>query len=175
MSNEYLDTILFENIRIMTFLRSQFSKIEQIELLGYSFVDAAFVEYSLLINQSILLDFEYDTQNYEFSDIRVENVKDFIKKNRITTNGYNDKEFKKFWEARGYADYFAELERYKYPELYPPFVCHICQNKVLTTRYENELCPICGWIDDEAQFIFPDLENGENCKSFNQYLQQFQC
>lgn len=36
-----------------------------------------------------------------------------------------------------------------------------------------DICPICGWEDDEGQNAYPDLEGGANGYSLNQYRQWF--
>lgn len=170
MANEFLDSILFNNKIVMNFIKSYFVEVNSLELLNYfPYVDAHWVEYNLLVNNIMLFDFEYSSDLEAFDAVKMMSVKDFIKRNRITVNGYKDKEFRKYWEDKGYAEYFKELEQNKYSEYNPPFICHACQNKVLETRYTNEKCSVCGWIDDEAQIMFPDLECGENIESLTEY------
>lgn len=46
--------------------------------------------------------------------------------------------------------------------------CECCGKAKVAIGY-NDVCPICGWEDDEFQCDDPDLEGGANELSLNQY------
>ena len=43
-----------------------------------------------------------------------------------------------------------------------------CQRNSLPSRSAYEICPVCGWQDDDIQNDDPDLEGGANEMSLNQ-------
>lgn len=154
---------------IMHFLKKMFPNMKSYELIGSSLVDYWTEKFSVLIDNETIIEFEYDRDDQIFEEVVITDVKQHIKENRITPNGERDKEFRKFWEQRGYTEYFNSLNKKKNRKYLPPFMCPSCAKKVLQTKGENEKCIACGWIDDEAQSMFPDLEGGENQMSLNQF------
>jgi len=40
--------------------------------------------------------------------------------------------------------------------------CSCCGEYTIPSGTENEVCPICGWIDDKFQNTHPDSLNGRN-------------
>jgi hypothetical protein len=46
--------------------------------------------------------------------------------------------------------------------------CMCCQRNSLPSRSAYEICPVCGWQDDDIQNDDPDLEGGANEMSLNQ-------
>jgi len=46
--------------------------------------------------------------------------------------------------------------------------CMCCGNNTLTPNSVYEICPICGWEDDDIQNDDPDFEGGANEMSLNQ-------
>ena len=55
------------------------------------------------------------------------------------------------------------------------YECPCCRNLTLTEEPSGtfEICPICGWEDDEVQFKNPDYEGGANKLSLNQAKKKF--
>ena len=50
------------------------------------------------------------------------------------------------------------------------YACPCCGNMTLSEQPPGtyEICPICGWEDDEVQFNDPDYKGGSNQLSLNQ-------
>lgn len=50
------------------------------------------------------------------------------------------------------------------------YPCPCCGSEVLEgpSPGSYEICPVCGWEDDDVQFREPDLEGGANEMSLNQ-------
>ena len=46
--------------------------------------------------------------------------------------------------------------------------CFCCGEFTLPSGTENEVCPVCGWIDDSYQNKHPDSLNGKNPISLNE-------
>ncbi len=49
------------------------------------------------------------------------------------------------------------------------FNCPVCGQPTLTEERMFEICPVCGWEDDNVQFHDPDYCGGANFFSLNQY------
>ncbi|MEA4964798.1 MAG: CPCC family cysteine-rich protein [Oscillospiraceae bacterium] len=47
-------------------------------------------------------------------------------------------------------------------------ICECCGNAVLSPSSEFEICPICGWEDDDIQNDNPDMSGGANDMSLNE-------
>ena len=46
--------------------------------------------------------------------------------------------------------------------------CPVCDKHTFSCHDSFEVCPICGWEDDELQCDEPDYEGGANTESLNQ-------
>ncbi len=53
-------------------------------------------------------------------------------------------------------------------------LCFCCGNYSLPIGTVNEICLICGWIDDEFQNKHPDSASGRNAISLNEARARFQ-
>ena len=55
------------------------------------------------------------------------------------------------------------------------YKCPCCENLTLSEEPPGtfEICSLCGWEDDEVQFIDPDYEGGANKLSLNQARKLF--
>lgn len=55
------------------------------------------------------------------------------------------------------------------------YQCPCCGNMTLDEEPPGtyEICPICGWEDDEVQFNNPDYKGGANILSLNEAKKQF--
>jgi hypothetical protein len=51
--------------------------------------------------------------------------------------------------------------------------CSCCGECTIATGTENEVCPICGWIDDKFQNKHPDSLNGKNAMTLNEARKRF--
>lgn len=51
--------------------------------------------------------------------------------------------------------------------------CFCCGEYTIPARTENEVCPVCGWIDDSYQNKHPDDPNGQNGISLSEFRQQY--
>ena len=51
--------------------------------------------------------------------------------------------------------------------------CPCCGYITLSERGTYEICPVCYWEDDPAQFHLPDLQGGTNTVSLRQAQQNF--
>lgn len=51
--------------------------------------------------------------------------------------------------------------------------CFCCEEYTILLGTENEICPICGWIDDPYQNVHPDSLDGKNPLSLNKARQQY--
>lgn len=49
-----------------------------------------------------------------------------------------------------------------------PKICACCAQKTLPENSAFEICPVCGWQDDDIQNDDPDFEGGANDMSLNQ-------
>lgn len=50
---------------------------------------------------------------------------------------------------------------------YPPYKCKVCGMGDIKNSYD--ICPFCGWEDDDIQNKKPDYMGGANEMSLNQY------
>ncbi len=50
---------------------------------------------------------------------------------------------------------------------YPPYKCKVCGMRDIENSYD--ICPYCGWEDDDIQNEKPDYMGGANEMSLNQY------
>jgi hypothetical protein len=48
------------------------------------------------------------------------------------------------------------------------YICPCCGNKSLLTRYNEECCEWCEWVDNKVQEDKPDLAKARNKMSLNQ-------
>ena len=53
------------------------------------------------------------------------------------------------------------------------FNCPCCRQKTLPTEHMFDICPVCGWEDDNVQFDDPDFRGGANFFSLNEYRKLF--
>ena len=55
------------------------------------------------------------------------------------------------------------------------YKCPCCENLTLSEEPPGtfEICSLCGWEDNEVQFIDPDYEGGANKLSLNQARKLF--
>lgn len=51
--------------------------------------------------------------------------------------------------------------------------CKCCENDSLPINSVYEICPICGWQDDDIQNNDPDFEGGANEMSLNQAMKAY--
>lgn len=51
--------------------------------------------------------------------------------------------------------------------------CYCCEEYTIPTGTENEICPICGWIDDKFQNTHPDSLNGKNPLTLGEARKQY--
>lgn len=51
--------------------------------------------------------------------------------------------------------------------------CPICGKYEFEERDSFDMCPICGWFDDDLQLVKPNL-SGRNKLSLNEYRQKWQ-
>lgn len=52
--------------------------------------------------------------------------------------------------------------------------CLCCGEYTIHSGTENEVCPVCGWIDDSYQNKHPDSLNGKNPLTLNEARKQYQ-
>lgn len=52
-----------------------------------------------------------------------------------------------------------------------PKKCSCCRMGDITEIYQT--CPICGWVEDPEQNENPQMKNGRNAKSFEEYYKEF--
>ena len=53
------------------------------------------------------------------------------------------------------------------------YKCPCCGKKTLTSERMFEICPVCGWEDDNIQFENPDFRGGANFFSLTEYRKGF--
>ena len=46
--------------------------------------------------------------------------------------------------------------------------CPVCGKYEFPMEHGNEMCEVCGWLNDEVQLEDPDLTGGDNRMSLNQ-------
>ena len=51
--------------------------------------------------------------------------------------------------------------------------CPVCNNHIFFEDNCFEICPICGWEDDGVQRDNPDLKEGANGMSLNEYRENW--
>ena len=51
--------------------------------------------------------------------------------------------------------------------------CACCERETLTAGSIYEICPVCGWEDDELQNEEPDFAGGANDMSLNEAKQAY--
>lgn len=51
--------------------------------------------------------------------------------------------------------------------------CFCCGEYTIPYRTENEICPVCGWIDDAYQNKHPDSLNGKNSLSLKEAREMY--
>lgn len=53
------------------------------------------------------------------------------------------------------------------------YECPCCGQKTLESEHMFDICPVCGWEDDNVQFSNPDFRGGANFFSLNEYRNAF--
>ena len=53
------------------------------------------------------------------------------------------------------------------------FKCPVCGELTLDEERMFDICPICGWEDDNVQFKDPDFWGGANYFSLNKYRELY--
>ncbi|MCI2062138.1 MAG: hydrolase [Eubacteriaceae bacterium] len=55
------------------------------------------------------------------------------------------------------------------------YICPCCGNAVFDEEPPGtfQICPVCGWEDDRAQYLDPDLKGGANRMSLNEAREAF--
>mgnify|MGYP003319970195 CR=1 FL=1 len=43
-----------------------------------------------------------------------------------------------------------------------PHICPVCRKYEFRDANSFDTCPVCGWVDDEYQLLFPDAEGDGN-------------
>ncbi len=51
--------------------------------------------------------------------------------------------------------------------------CPVCGKYMFEFRGSFDICPVCGWEDDNLQAAEPDYEGGANTMSLNQARQAY--
>lgn len=51
--------------------------------------------------------------------------------------------------------------------------CACCKSYVIPYGTQNQICPVCGWIDDEFQNAHPDSVDGANDKTLKEYREDY--
>ena len=54
------------------------------------------------------------------------------------------------------------------------YPCPCCANKTIDEPGCYEICPVCGWEDDKAQYKDPNLKGGANRFSLKEYKEQYE-
>lgn len=90
--------------------------------------------------------------------------------------GFNEKTLNEY--KRWYEEKIKENPNYDYLEdNLPdpvPYICPICGKHEFETYGYCEICPMCGWEDDEFQEEEPDDPRGANGMSLNNYKKQYE-
>ncbi len=87
-------------------------------------------------------------------------------------NGITLKEYKKRYEEK-----IKDNSEYNYFEEnmsdFNPHICPICGKYEFAYENSFDLCPYCGWKDDDAQEKDPNFNDGENELTLNEYKMQY--
>ncbi len=51
--------------------------------------------------------------------------------------------------------------------------CPCCNKGFVDEGHEFDICPVCGWEDDDYQFSHPDYSGGANHMSLNEARQAY--
>ena len=52
-------------------------------------------------------------------------------------------------------------------------LCPCCEQGKVDAGHEFDICPVCGWEDDNYQFAHPDYRGGANKMSLNEARQAY--
>ena len=91
------------------------------------------------------------------------------------TNEMSVNEYRKWWQDKIEQNPSYDFsEEQQHPKT--PHTCPVCQKYEFEDMGSFDICPFCGWEDDELQLKDPNYEGGANELSLNLYRQKYnQC